>query len=152
VQQIPREDPLRFEMTRLRRCAVAADGRPLIGLADLSLRIKMAELYQGRRITGFRSLPDQRFSAGKILVDTLTSRVKNTQSCLCFWVTGLGRPLQQRRARFRITGHALSGNIQIGVPVAAEPKVRFSASQGFRRTAPDPQLTFMTAATHGQGG
>ena len=59
VQVIPCEEPLRFEIAGLGGGAVAVHRRARFGRFEMTLRIEMAELDEGRRVTRIRRLPDQ---------------------------------------------------------------------------------------------
>ncbi len=59
VQTIPRENPLGFEITGLGGGAVAVHCRILFGRFEMTLRIEMPELEEGRGVTRIRRLPDQ---------------------------------------------------------------------------------------------
>ena len=59
VQAIPREQPLRFEIAGLGGGAVAMHCRALFGRFEMTLRIEVSELEEGRGVTRVCRLPDQ---------------------------------------------------------------------------------------------
>ena len=82
----------------------------------MPLRIKVAELQEGRGVTRVRRLPDQGRGAGNVLADIFAARVEHAERSLSLRVAGFGRPVQPSQPDIRIARDTLAGEAQISEP------------------------------------